>query len=109
MRSYLDIADLREGRQEPLSQPSTRHAKPVRTLTLGALGPSRAHFTRVFTRSEGVSPADYVLDERMRRAASLLVSSAAAVKQVSRDCGFDDANYFFASGCGRERAGSSPF
>src|SRR5487761_927296 len=33
----LDIADLRDGRREPLSQPSTRHGNPVRTLPLGAL------------------------------------------------------------------------
>jgi AraC-like DNA-binding protein len=30
----------------------------------------------------------------MRRAASLLVSGAASVKEVSRACGFDDPNYF---------------
>ncbi|AGK59805.1 hypothetical protein HYPDE_40683 [Hyphomicrobium denitrificans 1NES1] len=33
----LDIADLRDGRWKPLSQPSTRHENPVCTLTLGAL------------------------------------------------------------------------
>ena len=33
----MDIAGLRDGRREPLSRPSTRHGKPVRTLTLGAL------------------------------------------------------------------------
>ncbi len=69
-------------------------------------GLSRAHFTRVFTRSEGVSPAEYVLNERMRRAASLLVSSEAAVKQVCRDCGFDDPNYFAKAF--RKSYGASP-
>jgi AraC-like DNA-binding protein len=57
-------------------------------------GLSRAHFSRVFADCEGVSPASYVLAERMRRAASLLVSGAASVKEVSRACGFDDPNYF---------------
>src|SRR6185437_1714240 len=33
----LDIADLRDGGRKPLSQPSTRHGNPVRTLPLGAL------------------------------------------------------------------------
>ncbi len=69
-------------------------------------GLSRAHFTRVFTRSEGVSPAEYVLNERMRRAVSLLVSSEAAVKQVCRDCGFDDPNYFAKAF--RKSYGASP-
>jgi AraC-like DNA-binding protein len=57
-------------------------------------GLSRAHFTRVFQSCEGVSPAEFVLAERMRRAANLLVSSASSVKNVSRDCGFEDPNYF---------------
>ena len=57
-------------------------------------GLSRAHFSRVFTSCEGVSPASFVLTERMRRAASLLVSGEASVKQVSLDCGFEDPNYF---------------
>jgi transcriptional regulator GlxA family with amidase domain len=48
----------------------------------------------VFTDCEGVSPAAFVLTERMRRAASLLVTGAASVKQVLRDCGFEDPNYF---------------
>jgi AraC-like DNA-binding protein len=81
--------------------------EPLDVQTLADLaGLSRAHFTRVFTHSEGVSPAEYVLNERMRRAASLLVSSGAAVKQVSRDCGFDDPNYFAKTF--RKSYGASP-
>ncbi len=57
-------------------------------------GLSRAHFSRVFKACEGVSPAEFVLAERMRHAASLLVAGATSVKEVSRDCGFDDPNYF---------------
>ena len=49
--------------------------EPLEVQTLADLaGLSRAHFTRVFSHSEGVSPAEHILDERMRRAASLLVS-----------------------------------
>jgi AraC-like DNA-binding protein len=69
--------------------------EPLDVITLANLaGLSRAHFTRVFTNCEGVSPAEFVVAERMRRAASLLVSCASSVKEVSRDCGFDDPNYF---------------
>ena len=67
---------------------------------------SRAHFTRVFTHSQGLSPAEYVLNERMRRAANLLVSGGASVKQVSRDCGFADPNYFAKAF--RKSYGASP-
>jgi AraC-like DNA-binding protein len=47
-----------------------------------------------------------VLNERMRRAASLLVSSGAAVTKVSHDCGFDDPNYFVKAF--RKSYGASP-
>jgi AraC-like DNA-binding protein len=78
------LAHVRRHLDEPLD---------VQTLA-GLAGLSRAHFSRVFTNCEGVSPAAFVLTERMRRAASLLVSGLASVKQVSRDCGFEDPNYF---------------
>ncbi len=69
-------------------------------------GLSRAHFSRVFKTCEGVPPAEFVLAERMRRAASLLVSGASSVKTVARDCGFDDPNYFAKAF--RRRFGASP-
>jgi AraC-like DNA-binding protein len=78
------LAHVRRRLHEPLD---------VQALA-GLAGLSRAHFSRVFKSCEGVSPAEFVLAERMRRAASLLVSGASNVKAVSRDCGFDDPNYF---------------
>ena len=55
---------------------------------------------------EGVPPAEFVLAERMRRAASLLVGGSSNVKAVARDCGFDDPNYFAKAF--RRRFGASP-
>ncbi|MEF2071281.1 AraC family transcriptional regulator [Consotaella aegiceratis] len=57
-------------------------------------GFSRAHFTRLFTAAEGVSPAEYVLTQRMRRAARLLEVSTMPVKAIAAACGFVDPNYF---------------
>jgi AraC-like DNA-binding protein len=58
-------------------------------------GFSRAHFSRLFTASEGVSPASFVRQERMRRAARLLRShSHLALKEIATMTGFDDPNYF---------------
>jgi hypothetical protein len=34
---YLDIADLGDGRREPLSRPPTRHGRPGLSLTLGGV------------------------------------------------------------------------
>lgn len=55
---------------------------------------SRAHFSRLFKKHTGMSPAEYVLKERMERAAKLLSDTQLSVKQVSLFCGFTDPNYF---------------
>ena len=58
-------------------------------------GLSRAHFSRQFAASLGMPPAEFVLQERMRRAAKLLVGDAAIpIKEVAVTAGFEDANYF---------------
>jgi AraC-like DNA-binding protein len=58
-------------------------------------GLSRAHFSRIFTASEGLPPAEFVLQKRLRRAAKLLTTAAEMpIKEVSALCGFEDPNYF---------------
>jgi AraC-like DNA-binding protein len=58
-------------------------------------GLSRAHFSRVFAVSEGMPPAEFVLQARMRRAARLLTSHALLpVKEIASLCGFDEPNSF---------------
>ena len=58
-------------------------------------GLSRAHFSRQFAAAAGMPPAEFVLQERMRRAAGLLADDGqASVKEVAMMAGFEDANYF---------------
>jgi transcriptional regulator GlxA family with amidase domain len=58
-------------------------------------GFSRSHFSRVFAEHQGVSPASFVLQERMRRAARLLTGHAVLpIKEISAMTGFADPNYF---------------
>jgi AraC-like DNA-binding protein len=58
-------------------------------------GFSRAHFSRIFSASHGVAPAEFVLHERMRRAARLLAGhSILPVKEIASLTGFSDPNYF---------------
>jgi AraC-like DNA-binding protein len=81
--------------------------EPLDVSTLADIaGLSRSHFSRVFRHCEGVSPAEYILANRMRLAASRLVRSDEPVKQISLDCGFDDPNYFAKAF--RKRYGASP-
>ena len=58
-------------------------------------GLSRAHFSRCFAESEGIPPAEFVLQQRLQRAAKLLTrADFLPVKEVAILCGFEDANYF---------------
>ena len=57
-------------------------------------GLSRAHFSRMFAQIEGMPPSEFVLRERMQRAARLLVTGQLGVKAISSACGFEDPNYF---------------
>ncbi|WP_348640740.1 AraC family transcriptional regulator [Mesorhizobium sp. B2-3-13] len=58
-------------------------------------GLSRAHFSRCFAESEGLPPAEFVLQQRLQRAAKLLTKADfLPVKEVAILCGFEDANYF---------------
>jgi AraC-like DNA-binding protein len=64
------------------------------SLLADIAGASRAHFSRVFTEIEGMPPSEFVLRERMQRAARLLVNGQLSVKAISSACGFEDPNYF---------------
>ncbi|MBB3105188.1 AraC family transcriptional regulator [Azomonas macrocytogenes] len=57
-------------------------------------GLSRSHFSRQFTRAAGMSPAEYVLHERMKRAAYLLEITDLSVKAIALSVGIPDPNYF---------------
>ncbi|MGJ8721069.1 MAG: AraC family transcriptional regulator [Salinibacterium amurskyense] len=55
---------------------------------------SPSHFTRIFRRELGTSPARFIAQVRLERAALLLVSTDLAVARVGEQAGIDDANYF---------------
>ena len=58
-------------------------------------GLSRAHFSRSFASFTGLAPAEYILQERMKRAAKLLIANRdLPVKEIAALCGFPDNNYF---------------
>ena len=59
-----------------------------------ALGYSRAHFTRRFTAECGISPARYLLEQRLRLAAQILGTTRCQVKDVAWRTGFTDVSHF---------------
>jgi len=64
-------------------------------LLAGVAGLSRAHFSRSFSNLTGLAPAEYVLHERMKRAAKLLTANRELmIKEVAALVGMPDNNYF---------------
>lgn len=71
---------------------------PVRKLSLSELAADSAmspfHFLRVFEQVVGVTPAQYILRTRLRRAAVELRGSTESVATIAGDCGFGDLSTF---------------
>ena len=55
---------------------------------------SKSTFYRSFKREYGISPLEYILSEKIKRAKLLLADPKNSIKSVSFDCGFNDVNYF---------------
>lgn len=69
-------------------------------------GLSPFHFLRLFARVHGVTPHQYLLRARLRRAASLLADDDRAITDVAYDSGFADLSNFIRTF--RAAAGVSP-
>lgn len=105
------IAELTAGRRSPAA-PTARETRrvveairlierdPTRPLQLQDLaaiaGMSKYHFLRVFRRLVGMTPYQYLISARMRRAALALASTKRPVLAVALDSGFGDLSTFNA-------------
>jgi AraC family transcriptional regulator len=55
---------------------------------------SRYHFLRIFQQLTGLTPHQYILRARLRRAATRLLLEPARVLDIALDCGFGDVSNF---------------
>ncbi len=67
---------------------------------------SEDHFIRVFRQITGQSPAQYIIERRVAKAANLLLFSDASIEQVAERSGFP--NRFYFSRVFSKRLGVSP-
>jgi AraC family transcriptional regulator len=72
-----------------------RAAEPIDLAALAAIArSSKYHFLRVFRRVVGMTPYQYLLNVRMRRAAVRLLGSPDTVAAIAFDVGFGDLSTF---------------
>ena len=72
----------------------------------GIVGLSKYHFARAFKQSEGLTPHDYLLQCRVRRAQELLANTDLSLAEIALASGFSDQSH-----CARrfrERVGITP-
>jgi AraC-like DNA-binding protein len=60
----------------------------------GEIGLSPFHFLRIFSKAIGVTPHQYLLRSRLRRAARLLAEKERSVTDIALDVGFADLSNF---------------
>lgn len=55
---------------------------------------SRSHFSRAFKCSTGLSPQEWIRQQRIARAKELITRSTLNLTQISQECGFCDQAHF---------------
>ncbi|OME84165.1 hypothetical protein BK120_12985 [Paenibacillus sp. FSL A5-0031] len=71
-----------------------------------AAGLSKYYFTRMFTKTTGMSPMDFVTKLRIEKAVQLLRSSSLTVEEIAHTVGYSSGSYF--SKVFRSRVGFPP-
>ncbi len=55
---------------------------------------SRSHFSRAFKRTTGLSPQEWIHQQRMAQAKQLIANSDKSLTQIGAECGFCDQAHF---------------
>lgn len=79
----------------PLAYINKNYCSPISIESLASqVHMSVRNFSRVFHKTYGVSPINYVIQLRIQHAYELLQNSELSVSEVAYLCGFQDSNYF---------------
>ncbi len=105
---YGILSDVISSRQKIYLQNSTRHkiedamalisASSDENITVESLakhsGMSEVYFRKLFRGVAGVSPAKYIIDQKVARAKELLAVDYLTLDDISERCGFSSLSYF---------------
>lgn len=104
LRRYTNLAGIEDRSAAPVDMAAVRRAiayiadNPDRAISLhelaAASGLSRFHFSRLFKRQTGVSPAKYVERVRIEQAKALIVGARMSLADVALAVGFADQSHF---------------
>ncbi len=64
------------------------------TVLAQACALSRSYFSRAFKRSTGLSPQEWIREQRILRAKCLIAHTDLSLTQISQECGFCDQSHF---------------
>ena len=81
-----------EGIIQYIDQHLTEELSLAKLAALASFSP--VHFHNCFKRSTGKTLRAYIEDQRIRRAAALLVSTDHTLAEIAQDCGFSSQSYF---------------
>ena len=82
-------------------------ARPLPIAELAAqVGLSISYFSRAFRASQGLSPHDFILQQRVQQAQKLMLTTDEPLSQIALACGFCDQAHLTRSF--RRRVGASP-
>ncbi len=102
---FLDPRDMMANRVVQYLE--SRWSEPIRLDDLAELfNLSRWHFCRVFRQTTGRTPADFVLDQKIQRAKTLLAWTGDSLSDIAGSLGFSDPSHFARTF--RKRIGYSP-
>ncbi|VBB07260.1 transcription regulator hth arac- type [Lucifera butyrica] len=83
------------------------YTKPVDlNIIARQLNTSPSHFTRLFKRSTGITPRQYIMNSRVKKACSLLRQTNAGILEIACLAGFQSASNFHR--CFKEQTGLTP-
>ena len=69
--------------------------KPITLSELSSkFGYSKQHITKLFKKHYGITPLNFVINNRLERSLDYLAETSMTISEISQICGFENSNYY---------------